>query len=121
MKKCKGCLYKNENGSYDILDYIDARKKVYIPTYCRLLKEHQQFKKLRERLINGENLLIIEVDGPKKRSLDHYKKTYSVDDSFIDRDTMLCTPDNIKIMLNDKTEKFGHGYCLAIALLDLTL
>ena len=57
--------------------------------------------------------------GPHAESLDYYMETYGIDESFIDRDTMLVTPDNLKIVLNDTTHPFGHGYCLAMALLDL--
>lgn len=31
---------------------------------------------------------------------------------------MLITKENISIMLNDTKHPFGHGYCLAMALLD---
>ena len=32
---------------------------------------------------------------------------------------MLVTPNNLKVMMKDTTHSFGHGYCLAMALLDL--
>ena len=47
-----------------------------------------------------------------------YKQKYGVGNDFIQNDTMLITKDNIEIMLNDTKHPFGHGYCLAMALLD---
>lgn len=72
-------------------------------------------------LKDGKNLLIVEVDGPHGESLDYYKKKYKVDDNFIEDDTILATKENLKIMLNDTKHAFGHGYCLAVALLNLSL
>ena len=46
------------------LTYIEARKAIYLPEYVRLAKQEKQFKELRKQLKVGENLLIIEVDGP---------------------------------------------------------
>ena len=100
------------------LGYIDSRKQIYVMEYCRLVKELPEFLELRERLNNGENLMIVEVDGPHQESLDYYKDTYGVDDDFIQNNTMVVNKENIGIMLNDPKHPFGHGYCLAIALLD---
>ena len=100
------------------LDYVTARKKIYVRDYCRLVKLQPKFRELQRRLKNGEPLLIIEVDGPHQESLDYYKKTYGVDNDFIQQDTMLVTERNINIMLNDIKHPYGHGYCLAMALLD---
>lgn len=100
------------------LDYIEARKEIYVPVYCKLVKEQDRFWELKKMLDDGHKLLIIEVDGPHQESLDYYKETYGVDDSFIEDDTILATEENLCIMLNDKKHSFGHGYCLALALLD---
>lgn len=114
------CLYAiaNEN-DLTKLDYIEARKKIYLKSYCDLVKKQPKFLELKNRLVNGENLLIIEVDGPHQESLDYYQAEYGVDNDFIENSTMLATDENLMIMLNDPKHPFGHGYCLAIALLDL--
>lgn len=117
-------LAEKKNGEIDYenpLDYIEARKVIYLPLYTKLVKEQRQFHELKERLQQGENLLLIEVDGPHQESLDYYKEKYGVDDTFIEQDTMLATEDNLKIMLEDPKHPFGHGYCLAAALLDINL
>ena len=118
---CLCALPEKPDGSVDEnnrLDYIQSRKKIYVYEYCRLAKKEAKFNELENRLKAGENLLIIEVDGPHQESLGYYKKRYGVGDDFIQGDTMLVTDDNIRIMLNDPKHPFGHGYCLAMALLD---
>ncbi|CAN5868047.1 hypothetical protein BH23THE1_BH23THE1_26340 [soil metagenome] len=98
------------------LNYIEARKTIYLPVYVDLVSKSQRFQSLKQRHQNGENLLIIEIDGPHQESLPYYKNKYNVDDSFIQGSTMLATQDNLNVMLNDDKHPFGHGYCLAIAL-----
>ena len=99
------------------LDYIEARKQIYLPLYVHLVKDHPQFKFLLEKVRRGENILIIEVDGPHQESLSYYQEKYNVNSDFIDQGTMLCNRNNLNIMLNDSKHPFGHGYCLALALL----
>jgi len=121
MKTCVGCLI-GDNNSYEIVDYIEARKRVYFLVYTELVMQHQTFKNLKYRLSKGENLLIEEVDGPHQESLLYYKNKYNVDDKFIENETIECKPEYMKIMLNDDDRyPFGHGYCLAMALSDMTL
>jgi hypothetical protein len=119
---CKFSLYIKDDGSIDTndrLNYIQARKKVYCKTYCDNVKLHKYFGDLKKRLKNGENLLIIEVDGPHQESLDYYKKTYDVNDDFIVNGTTDVNIKNMKILLNDTKHAFGHGYCLAMELLEI--
>ena len=99
------------------LGYIDARKQIYVPVFCDLVKTKEKFLELRQRLDDGENLLIIEVDGPHQESLEYYKETYGVPDDFIEQNTVVIDEFNISILLNDEKHPFGHGYCLAMALL----
>jgi hypothetical protein len=114
------CLYAlAEDDPTTKLNYVDARKKIYIPTYCTLVKEEPEFLFLKQRLKSGTNLLIIEVDGPHSESLDYYMDKYEVNNDFIEQDTMLVTRGNITVMLNDDRHAFGHGYCLAMALLNM--
>lgn len=116
----KNCLFAiSDDNLEERLDYISARKKIYVPEYIRLVKQHKKFIELKEKLNRGQNLLIIEVDGPHLESLPYYKEKYNINDDFIQRDTMLVNKDNINVMINDGLHPFGHGYCLAIALLDL--
>ncbi len=119
--ECLYALAEDENGEMDEknkLDYIESRKKIYVPLYIGLVKKQPRFRELKKKL-QKNNLLIIEVDGPHQESMAYYQKTYGVADDFIEDDTMLITEKNIKIMLNDPKHPFGHGYCLPIALLEM--
>ena len=117
--ECLGAIKNIDDENYTLLDYVDSRKEIYLPVYCELVKKRPLFKKLKEKLENGINLLILEVDGPHQESLDYYQEKYNVGDDFIVNHTMLATEKNLRIMLNDTKYAFGHGYCLASALLNL--
>lgn len=121
MHKCLFSL-KSSNGSINLkmLNYLEARREIYLPLYVEAVKKHPEFIKLKKRLENGENLIILEVDGPHYESLNYYKRTYDVNEDFItENSTILTTQINLEIMLDDTKHRFGHGYCLAGALLDL--
>jgi hypothetical protein len=109
------CLFSLYEG--DKLDYIESRKKIYLPEYMKSVIKHPKWKELKDRLYNGENLLILEVDGPHQESLQYYKDKYKVEDDFIENETIIVNRKNMKIMLNDGKHAFGHGYCLAISLI----
>ena len=120
------CLYAlatRPDGSIDEntkLDYIQARKAIYVPEFCKSLQNEPDFLQLKQRYQNGEKLLIIEVDGPHQESLDYYKKKYGVDDDFFVNGTVEVNVKNMKILLNDPKHPFGHGYCLAMELAGIT-
>lgn len=118
--KCLCSIYHDTvTDEYIKLDYISARKKIYLPTYIESVKDKSDFLYLKQLLDQGENLLIIEVDGPKVKYLQHYKDCYGVGDDFIEDNTILINEENINIMLNSDKAPFGHGYCLAMALLNM--
>lgn len=51
-----------------------------------------------------------------------YKSGESFDPKFpgfIENGTLLASKENLQLLLNDAKHPFGHGYCLAWALLDL--
>nr|QBK93533.1 MAG: uncharacterized protein LCPAC404_02370 [Pithovirus LCPAC404] len=108
---------KIDNGK--LLDYVESRKKLYLPLYCHLVKKEKQYCDLQDMLKAGVNLLIIEVDACIQSSLPYYKEKYGVGDDFIENDTMLVNVKNLKIMLNDTKHPYGHGYCLGAALLGI--
>lgn len=112
-------LFSYHNG--EKLDYVESRKKLYLPLYTELVKEEAVFDKLQERHLNGENLLIIEVDGPHQESLEYYQEKYDVSHRFIKDNCIRCNRKNLNIMLNDLKHPFGHGYCLAAAIQDINL
>lgn len=101
------------------LTYVEARRQIYLPEYVRLVKKEAQFSYLRGLLARGTPLLIMEVDGPHQESLPYYQSKYSVASDFIVDSTMIATRSNISTMLLDDKHAFGHGYCLAAALLGM--
>lgn len=119
MKHRKTCQYLLKDNSDEKLTYIEARKRLYLPVYVHLARQQPQYYELLQRLSQGENLLIIEVDGPHEECLPYYKKYYKVGDDFIVNSTISVTKENMEIMMNDTSYPFGHGYCLAMALLGL--
>lgn len=110
------CKYSLRRGQR--LDYITSRKEIYLKIYRKLVRRESKYKKLLKKLETGKKLLILEVDGPHEESLPYYKEKYDVPEDWIEDDTILATPENLKIMLNDPKHPFGHGYCLAVALLE---
>lgn len=122
--KCVGVLLETENNEYDLknsLGYIEGRKQLYGPLFINLVKKQQRFDNLKERLNNGENLLICEVDVAFQEGLPYYQTTYGVDNNFIEQNTMEINQTNFNIVLNDPKYRCGHGYFLAAALLDLII
>ena len=61
------CIYSLKELGGKRLDYVNARKEIYLPLYVKLAKKTKEFLMLKEMLANGINLLIIEVDGPHHR------------------------------------------------------
>ena len=105
----------DENG----LGYIDSRVEVYIPEYIKSVKMEDDFVSLKKRYEGGENILIIDVDGPHQESLDYYVSKYGVVETFIENGCVNATPESLAILMGDEKHPFGHGYCLAMALMDL--
>lgn len=103
------CLYsllETPNGLIK-LNYVEARKQIYVPEYCNAVKKHQMYQNLINLINQSINLLIIEVDGPHQESLGYYQEKYHVDNDFIQNNTILATKDNLNIMLNDEKHPYG--------------
>jgi hypothetical protein len=99
------------------LDYIESRKQIYLPNYLQAVVQTPLFDELLTRRKQGENLLIVEIDGPHQESLKHYQEKYNVACDFIQQDSVEVTQENMDILLNDPKHPFGHGYCLGMALM----
>ncbi|RYE20044.1 MAG: hypothetical protein EOP45_11675 [Sphingobacteriaceae bacterium] len=112
---------KIECNKESFLPYIEGRKKVYYPLYRDSVIKQPNFEQLKQRILGGENLLVLEPDGPHQESLQYYKTTYGVDDDFIVDDSMQATKNNLQIMMDDVKHPFGHGYCLAALLQDISV
>lgn len=116
---CKFALAIKDDGTVDPnkrMGYVESRKKTYGKAYCENVMKHSHFDQLKQRLMNGENLLIIEVDGPHEESAEYYKEKYGWELDKIDNGTIEATKENLKVLINDTKHPFGHGYCLSMAL-----
>ncbi len=102
------------------LDYRTSRYEIYLPLYAKMVQQYPEYDELQRRYLSGENLLILEVDGPFQSDLAYYQQRYGVKSDFITNHSMLATPENLKIMLDDTRHNFGHGYCLAMTLQGIT-
>lgn len=105
--------------SLDPLDYVEARKQIFVKLYNQLVVKEKQFWELKERHQQGENLVII--DGPHQESLPYYQESYGVNNDFIENNTIVATRENLEIMFNDTKHFFSHGYALAAILQDIYL
>ena len=88
------------------LSYIDARKQIYVKEYSRLSRKTPEFATLLNKLRSGKNLLICEVDAPREGKKGSYGLQKDVTLEYLDE------------LMNDGSEAFGHGVCLAKALLE---
>lgn len=114
-KECKFFISDDD----EKLDYVEARKKIYLKTYIELVSEEPLFLDLKNKLKKGINLLIAEVDGPHQESMEYYSEKYGISPDLIQENCIEATRENLELMMNDMKHSFGHGYSLAWALLDL--
>lgn len=105
-------LLIDKDGNEQRLDYLSARKLLYVNEYMRLIRQLPQYTILLNYLKEGKNLLISEIDVPDKNKKGEYGKhcnELNVFDNY--------TIGKIELLLNDPHEAFGHGLCLIYALL----
>lgn len=94
---------------YQTLGYIEARKKIYFYEYARLVRETKDFKELQQKIEKGLKIQINEVDGPSKSSEAPFH--------LVENSSLEVTKTTVVEWLNNPSQPFGHGICLAVALL----
>ena len=104
-------LIIDKEGNQERLNYIQARKKLYVKEYKRLVRKLDEYEILLNKLKKGKNLLLCEIDVPSKGRKGKYGE---VDEE----GNCEMTLEKIKDLLNDESEPFGHGLALAQALLE---
>jgi len=82
-------LWNNEK-----LDYIEARKKIYLPLYARAVVKTKAFSILKDKYDNDEDIVLWDFDG-----YDHGKLNMTIDD-----------------VLNCQSKKMGHAFVLYMLL-----
>lgn len=96
---CWKPAYSYHNGKK--LDYVDSRKQIYVPTYLSLIRATTELRLLKERVQDGENIMILDFDGPDPAQ---YPNGLPV------------TVDTLRERLHDEERPFGHGYVVAAEL-----
>jgi hypothetical protein len=93
------------------LNYIEARKRIYVQEYCRLVRKLPEYLQLLNKVRSGENICICEIDVPSKEKKGYYN---NVDENGLYYADLVT----LNQLLNDPSEPFGHGLCLCLALLE---
>ena len=102
---CKFAVVNNER-----LGYIETRKRIYFDEYIRLIRVIPSYHKLLQLIRAGSNLIIYEVDVPASTKKGKFGE--------VDFDgTYECTLAKLDILMKSPDAAFGHGLCLAYALL----
>ena len=114
---CKGLI--TDDGQ--VLDYLQGRK-IYIESYTKPgpnskveVREHPLFKDLQQRLTQGENILLCEVDGPQYHDSAPYNTLNPNDKNTWH---LTITPQTIKAARWNPNRPFGHGWVLCAMLTD---
>ena len=99
------------------LDVVQARKQIYIPFLQKLYRANKVYRDLLERVQNGENLIIVEPDGPLPNL---FPEGLDVTIDMLQQLQDVC---KVKDMPNvksasEKYTPYGHGYVIALTLLE---
>jgi len=81
--------------------YVESRKRIYVPLYYYLIRDLPVIAAIREQLVRGEKLMIVDNDGPPRDLYPH---------------GMEMTERNWRKMIDDPSVPFGHGYVVAAVL-----
>ena len=63
--KDEDCLFSvlYNNGTWERLSYVDARKRIYIPEYAKLVVETASYKWLKKLYDEGKKIALVDFDG----------------------------------------------------------
>jgi hypothetical protein len=92
--------YPNEK-----MDYITARKKIYVPEYYKLIKNREMTLYWKQMVDNGIDVVVYDFDGPRHSDGD-----------------VKCVKLTKKLLIkkiNNLNFSFGHGYIIAGLLADI--
>lgn len=109
-KEVKGTIYRGK-----IINYIEARKKVYFQKYREIAIKKKMFKDLKERYEKGENIQIVEVDGPTRGDTYPYNKVQMKDGV----GSIKITKKRLNALINNPDQAFGHGYCVVAMMMGI--
>lgn len=98
------------DGTETRMDYLTARRRVYFDEYVRLVRNLPEYKVLINKIRSGTRLMLCEIDVPAAGKRGEHG---------MDCDGNFCTMriEKIEKLMMDDSEAFGHGLCMAHALL----
>jgi len=110
------------------LDIIRARQEIYIPMLQKLYRKHPIYQKLLEMVKSGEDIIIVEPDGPPKHlfpeglevNLDLLKHLQSVT-KVGELGGILPGREAPRENSQNNSQKYvpyGHGYVIALTILE---
>jgi hypothetical protein len=107
--KGKTILCARFEGYEDIgdMDYVTARKSVYVKEYYDLIKDRERTLYWKKLLEEGQNITIYDFDGPR------------TEDKGVT--CLELNEDLLRDKINDLKFPFGHGYVVACALTGIDL
>ena len=76
--KDSDCLFSvhYNDGAYERLSYVDARKKIYVPLYAKYVVETESYKWLKKLYDEGKKIAIVDFDGYNYYSSKGKEKPY---------------------------------------------
>ena len=60
---CYWPYWNKEKGEYEMLSYLEGRKKVYVPEYAKLVANSDAFKWMKLLVDKGEKIALLDFDG----------------------------------------------------------
>ena len=60
---CYWPYWNKEKGEYELLSYLEGRKKVYVPAYAKLVVDSNAFKLMKSLVDKGEKIALLDFDG----------------------------------------------------------
>jgi len=101
------------------MQYVEARKKVYVPFYHAYMEGCESLKLLKKHVEDGGDVVIYDFDGPRLlRGQADFMGGITGEVALMDDDVacMEVTPALLKEKMKDETYPFGHGYVVAASL-----
>lgn len=109
------------------LGVVESRKQIYIPYIQLLYRDHDVYKQLLKKVRHGENVIIIEPDGPPPEIYQHgilvdYNLLLALQDitrvGDIPGFDKKLTASGIKNFNKNQYQPYGHGFCAALTLIE---
>ena len=87
------------------MDYVESRKKIYVPEYYELMKDTESFLEFKTLVHSGTDIVVYDFDGP--RTIDGENECIEI------------SLELLKKKITETRHPFGQGYVVAGALLGI--